>query len=576
MPGYSGLEVCERVKGSPASARMPVLLTVGKMEPFRPEDGMKVKADGVIIKPFEATDLVTVVDKLAQRCGLAAAATANAGAQTATVAPVIAPPITPPAEQPPITSHAAEVEADAPWEDESSEATLQQFTTNVDLGEVAEAAGLQTFTPASANDAIEVPAPAEFEPTSLPEESANTNVLDPSLMDDFGMVAQNAAPEAEVVAPGSGLASGFVDPSTWDGVAESTDPASLSTDETTDSEPDAGATEEGPSPRWQADEAEMSDFDAALDLEAEMQAAAVSQASVAVAIADPAPADLTEASDNDSDVFEADFGQTDVAPAGQETARPLLAPLGKTSFDELDELIARTAAKFDAAVEPVETPTANFGASVTPNAELRQEEVETSLRPAPGENFEPTAQADAAPAEVAADPELLSEGREEVSASTPWLHSADPLNDVPEMETPTVFASSELNDTSDMIDKFPDLIEPTEKMAVPAAEVQVDVEIAQDSTPAADQVENRDSTLPMEAAPAVVELIAAPHIEEAIGASTEPDIAEALPATPAPAAISSADCNAELVERVVERVVERIKPMLSIIVEEIVREFKQQ
>ena len=67
MPGYSGLEVCERIKSTPTTARIPVLLTVGKMEPFRPEDGMKAKADGVIIKPFEATDLTTVVETLAQR-----------------------------------------------------------------------------------------------------------------------------------------------------------------------------------------------------------------------------------------------------------------------------------------------------------------------------------------------------------------------------------------------------------------------------------------------------------------------------------------------------------------------------
>ena len=39
MPGYTGLEVCERVKGTLETSRMPVLLTVGKMEPYRIEDG---------------------------------------------------------------------------------------------------------------------------------------------------------------------------------------------------------------------------------------------------------------------------------------------------------------------------------------------------------------------------------------------------------------------------------------------------------------------------------------------------------------------------------------------------------
>jgi CheY-like chemotaxis protein len=67
MPGYTGLEVCEKIKAFPGTAQVPVLLTVGKLEPFRAEDGIKVKADGVIVKPFEATDLVAVVAKLAER-----------------------------------------------------------------------------------------------------------------------------------------------------------------------------------------------------------------------------------------------------------------------------------------------------------------------------------------------------------------------------------------------------------------------------------------------------------------------------------------------------------------------------
>jgi CheY-like chemotaxis protein len=34
MPGYTGSEVCERVKASAETSKIPVLLTVGKMEPF--------------------------------------------------------------------------------------------------------------------------------------------------------------------------------------------------------------------------------------------------------------------------------------------------------------------------------------------------------------------------------------------------------------------------------------------------------------------------------------------------------------------------------------------------------------
>src|SRR5437588_4733624 len=67
MPGYSGLKLCEKIRASMDLAKTPVLLTVGKMEPYKAEDGQKVKADGVIVKPFEATDLLAAVQKLAEK-----------------------------------------------------------------------------------------------------------------------------------------------------------------------------------------------------------------------------------------------------------------------------------------------------------------------------------------------------------------------------------------------------------------------------------------------------------------------------------------------------------------------------
>jgi twitching motility two-component system response regulator PilH len=64
MPGYGGLEVCQRVKESPETVRIPVLLTVGKLEPFKPDEARRVGADAFIIKPFEATELLTALTKL--------------------------------------------------------------------------------------------------------------------------------------------------------------------------------------------------------------------------------------------------------------------------------------------------------------------------------------------------------------------------------------------------------------------------------------------------------------------------------------------------------------------------------
>jgi twitching motility two-component system response regulator PilH len=64
MPGYSGLEVCQRLKEIPDSSRVPVLLTVGKLEPFKPEEAQRVRAEAFIVKPFEASELLSMLSKL--------------------------------------------------------------------------------------------------------------------------------------------------------------------------------------------------------------------------------------------------------------------------------------------------------------------------------------------------------------------------------------------------------------------------------------------------------------------------------------------------------------------------------
>jgi twitching motility two-component system response regulator PilH len=64
MPGYSGLEVCQRLKDSDETAQIPVLLSVGKLEPFKPEEARRVGADAHIVKPFEASELLTAITRL--------------------------------------------------------------------------------------------------------------------------------------------------------------------------------------------------------------------------------------------------------------------------------------------------------------------------------------------------------------------------------------------------------------------------------------------------------------------------------------------------------------------------------
>src|ERR1700729_2840244 len=69
MPGYGGLEVCHRLKENDETARIPVLLTVGKLEPFKAEEARRVRADMHIVKPLEASELLTVILRLEERIG---------------------------------------------------------------------------------------------------------------------------------------------------------------------------------------------------------------------------------------------------------------------------------------------------------------------------------------------------------------------------------------------------------------------------------------------------------------------------------------------------------------------------
>lgn len=64
MPGYGGLEVCQRLKENRETARIPVLLSVGKLEPFKADEARRVRADAYIVKPFEASELLTALTKL--------------------------------------------------------------------------------------------------------------------------------------------------------------------------------------------------------------------------------------------------------------------------------------------------------------------------------------------------------------------------------------------------------------------------------------------------------------------------------------------------------------------------------
>ncbi len=64
MPGKTGYEVCEFVKSNAESSWIPVLLIVAPMEPYDATEGQRVKADGLVTKPLDKSNLIETVQSL--------------------------------------------------------------------------------------------------------------------------------------------------------------------------------------------------------------------------------------------------------------------------------------------------------------------------------------------------------------------------------------------------------------------------------------------------------------------------------------------------------------------------------
>ena len=65
MPGRDGYEVCDFIKKSTEFSHVPVLLVASDMEPYDDARGAEVRADGIIKKPFEASELLSLVVRFA-------------------------------------------------------------------------------------------------------------------------------------------------------------------------------------------------------------------------------------------------------------------------------------------------------------------------------------------------------------------------------------------------------------------------------------------------------------------------------------------------------------------------------
>jgi DNA-binding response OmpR family regulator len=67
MPRLTGLEVCRRLRESPATAAIPVILLTAKAQEADVELGFTAGADDYIRKPFSNRELLGRVESLLQR-----------------------------------------------------------------------------------------------------------------------------------------------------------------------------------------------------------------------------------------------------------------------------------------------------------------------------------------------------------------------------------------------------------------------------------------------------------------------------------------------------------------------------
>ncbi|MEX2262045.1 MAG: response regulator [Bryobacteraceae bacterium] len=64
LPGRTGFEICEHVKNSAFSGHIKVLLTAGALVTVEDSEVRRVRADGLLKKPFEASVLIDAVKPL--------------------------------------------------------------------------------------------------------------------------------------------------------------------------------------------------------------------------------------------------------------------------------------------------------------------------------------------------------------------------------------------------------------------------------------------------------------------------------------------------------------------------------
>jgi len=71
MPEVDGYDICQSLKSDPNTLHIPVVLLTGTFEPFDRDRALAAGCDAIVTKPFEAKELVRVVEDLLQSGGQA-------------------------------------------------------------------------------------------------------------------------------------------------------------------------------------------------------------------------------------------------------------------------------------------------------------------------------------------------------------------------------------------------------------------------------------------------------------------------------------------------------------------------
>ena len=79
MPGMSGLELCRKLRGAPATAMLPILILTAKGEEVDRILGLEMGADDYVVKPFSPREVVARIKALLRRAARIAAEPEAAG-----------------------------------------------------------------------------------------------------------------------------------------------------------------------------------------------------------------------------------------------------------------------------------------------------------------------------------------------------------------------------------------------------------------------------------------------------------------------------------------------------------------